>query len=371
MMLPEKNLSNNNNLNSTAEKKAPKSVCLLRLSALGDVTHMLPVIHRLQHRWPDTQLTWIIGKTEYKMVCDLPDIDFLVVDKKSDWGGVRSIIDALKGRRFDVLLHMQVSLRANLISSFVRAPRKIGYDRARSRDMHGIFINERIQAGNQEHVVDAFQRFLDTAGVPEHNLDWSLPVAPADAAWAENALKGRRSLLISPCSSHKLRNWSASRYAQVADYAAKQHGLQIVLCGGRSSFEREMGDEILSLMTEQAIDLIGKDTIKQLLALIQQAAILITPDSGPAHMAACYGTQVLGLYAASNPHRSGPYLSIDSTVNSYDLAAHKFLDKSTDQLRWGTKIEKLGVMDLILVEDVTSQLDKIMATMDSGQDTAS
>ncbi len=350
---------------STAATKVsvPARLCLLRLSALGDVTHILPVIHRLQRCWPTTRITWIIGKTEYKMVCDLPDIEFLLVDKKSGWGGIRSVISSLKGRQFDVLLHMQVSLRANLISSFVRAPRKIGFDRTRSREMHSIFINERIQAspGQGEHVVDAFQRFLDAAGVPESPLDWTLPVAPEDVAWAKHAVGERRSLLISPCSSHRLRNWSASGYAQVADYAAKQHGLQVVLCGGISRIEREMGDEILGLMTEQAIDLIGKDTIKRLLALIQQATAIITPDSGPAHMATCFGTPVLGLYAASNPDRSGPYLSRESVVDRYHEAALQILNKSSAQLRWGEKVEKPGAMELISVEDVYEKLDDILS----------
>lgn len=339
----------------------------MRLSALGDVTHMIPVIQRLQRHWPDTRLTWIIGKTEYKMVFDLPDIEFLVVDKKSAWGGIRSIITSLKGRKFDALLHMQVSLRANLVSCFVRAPRKIGYDRLRSRDMHGFFVNERIQesSGRGEHVVDAFQRFLDTLGVPESELDWSLPIASEDAAWAKNVLGERRSLLISPCSSHPLRNWSASRYALVADYAVRQHGLQVVLCGGISSIERAMGDEILSLMTEPAIDMIGKDTIKRLLALIQQATALVTPDSGPAHMASCFNTPVIGLYAASNPERSGPYLSREFTVDCYSLAAGKFLNKSVDDLRWGEKVEKPGAMDLISAEAVFEKLDRLIGVSDS------
>ena len=351
---------------SSTKESAPERLCLLRLSALGDVTHMLPVIHRLQRCWPTTRITWIIGKTEYKMVCDLPDIEFLVFDKKSGWGGFRSITKSLKGRKFDVLLHMQVSLRANMISTVVRAARKIGFDRARSRELHGAFVNERIKAspGQGEHVVDAFQRFLDTAGVPKSHLDWTLPVAPEDVAWARHALRERRSLLISPCSSHRLRNWTASRYAQVADYAAKQHGLQVVLCGGISSIEREMGDEILSLMNEPAIDLIGKDTIKRLLALIQQATAIITPDSGPAHMATCFGTPVLGLYAASNPERSGPYLSRGSVVDRYNVAALQFLNKSTDQLRWGEKVEKPGAMDLISVEDVYEKLDDILRNID-------
>ncbi len=360
----KKTLSDSTDLTIAADGQIPQSVCLLRLSALGDVTHMLPVVHRLQRGWPNTRITWIIGKPEYQMVCDLPDIEFLVLNKKAGWRGIRALRNSLKGRKFDVLLHMQLSLRANVISTFVQATKKIGFDHARSREMHGAFINARIQASTSkgEHVVDVFQRFLDAAGVPESQLDWTLPVASDDVTWAKQALGGRRSLIISPCSSHELRNWSAARYAQVADYAAKRHGLQIVLCGGLSSTERDMGDSILKLMTEKPIDLIGKDTIKRLLALIQQAVAIVSPDSGPAHMATCFGTPVLGLYAASNPERSGPYLSRELTVDRYNLAALKFLKKSSTQLRWGEKVEKPGAMDLISAEDVFEKLDKMLVS---------
>ena len=367
MESPDKKLPDTDSPTSTSKGSAPESLCLLRLSALGDVTHMLPVIHRLRHCWPDTRITWIIGKTEYQMVCDLPNIEFLIVDKKSGWGGIRSIIQTLKGRRFDVLLHMQVSFRANVISTFVRASRKIGFDRARSREMHGMFINERIQAspGRGEHVVDAFQRFLDAAGVPHSDMNWTIPVTPEDVTWAKHAIGEQRSLIISPCSSHRLRNWSASRYAKLADYAAKQHGLQIVLCGGISSIEREMGNEIVNLSTAPVIDLIGKDTIKRLLALIQQTTVIVSPDSGPAHMATCFGTPVLGLYAASNPERSGPYLSRESVVDRYNQAALQYLNKTPAQLRWGEKVEKPGAMDLITVEDVYEKLDYILSKVEN------
>ena len=125
-----------------------------------------------------------------------------------------------------------------------------------------------------------------------------------------------------------------------------------------------MGDEILSLMSEPVIDLIGKDTIKRLLALIQQATAIITPDSGPAHMATCFGTPVLGLYAASNPERSGPYLSRGTVVDRYNVATLQFLNKSADQLRSGEKVEKPGAMDLISVEHVYEKLDDILRDFD-------
>ncbi|MDE0411763.1 MAG: hypothetical protein OXI37_06075, partial [Gammaproteobacteria bacterium] len=102
------------------------------------------------------------------------------------------------------------------------------------------------------------------------------------------------------------------------------------------------------------------DTLKQFLALLQGADVIISPDSGPAHIATGLGTPVIGLYAASNPRRSGPYFSQQWCVDRYDEAAHVFKNKSENELKWGTKLEYRGVMDLIAVEDVTSKLQALV-----------
>ncbi|MGE5167555.1 MAG: glycosyltransferase family 9 protein, partial [Deltaproteobacteria bacterium] len=122
----------------------PQSLCLLRTSALGDVTHVVPLVRTLQGTWPQTRLTWIVGKLEHKLVGDIPGVEFIVFDKAAGWRGFAALRRQLTGRRFDVLLHLQVALRANLVSALVRADLRVGYDRARSRDLHGLFVNRRI-----------------------------------------------------------------------------------------------------------------------------------------------------------------------------------------------------------------------------------
>ena len=134
---------------------APRSICILRLSALGDATHVVPLVHTLRDAYPEAAITWIIGKLEARLVGDLPGVEFLVFDKGAGVAGFRSLATQLRGRRFDVLLQCQVALRANLLSALVRAQRRIGYDRARSKDLHGLFVGERITARSGVHVLDA------------------------------------------------------------------------------------------------------------------------------------------------------------------------------------------------------------------------
>jgi heptosyltransferase I len=339
--------------------RPPGSICILRLSALGDVTHVLPVIHRLRRGWPETRLTWIVGRFEHQMVRDLPEVEFIPFDKSSGWKGMTEVWTALRKRRFHALLHMQVALRANLVSALVRAPLRIGYDRSRSKDLHGVFVNRRIPPHPGQHVVEVFQSFLDELGVPGVELDWSIPVPEESREWAVERIGSRPAILISPCSSHPLRNWRPEFYAEIADYAAKRYGLQPVLCGGPGPAERDMGRAILERMRTPALDLIGKDTIKRMLALLSRARLLVSPDSGPAHMATCVGTPVIGLYAASNSRRSGPFLSRQWCVDEYDAAARKYLGRPASEIPWGTKIEKPGVMDLVKPASVKAMLDRL------------
>ena len=342
---------------------APRSLCLLRLSALGDVTHVLPLLHTLRSAWPEVAVTWVIGKGERRLLDGLPGVRFVEYDKKSGIKGMRALRRDL-GERFDVLLQLQVSARANLLSAFIPAKRRIGYDRSRSKDGHGLFINERIADRPGIHVLDAIGSFAEALGLQRDAVVWNLPVPDEAHAWARAQWPddGRRVLMISPCSSHALRNWRAERYAALADHATSR-GWRIVLCGGRSALERTTGDAIVGAMAQRdgVLDLIGKDTLKQLPALLARADLLATPDSGPMHIANAMGTRVLGLHAATNPHRSGPYSDRRFCVDRYDDAARRYRGRPAAELKWGTRIEADGVMDLVTVDDAVAAFERYRA----------
>jgi heptosyltransferase I len=114
-------------------------------------------------------------------------------------------------------------------------------------------------------------------------------------------------------------------------------------------------------MHNRAQNLIGKDTINQSVALLQQATVVVSPDSGPAHLASAVGTPVIGLYAATPSKRSGPYNSLELCVDQYAEASRKFRYKEPGELRWGQRIEFPGVMDLIKPDDVAGKLDDFMS----------
>ncbi len=338
------------------------SICILRLSAIGDATHVIPVVLSLQEQVPGIKITWIIGKIEAKLVGDLPGVEFIVFDKKAGWRGYRALRQTLKGRRFDALLHMQVAFRANLAAALIPARIKIGYDQDRSKDLHGLFINRRIAPVRQQHVRDCLASFLEPLGLEPAAPRWEIPLSDSDHEFARSHLAtDRRNLVISPCASHILRNWPAERYAKLADHAARQHGMKVILVGSPAPFEAEYCADIEKNTQEPVHNICGQDTLKQLTALLQRADLVVAPDTGPAHIASAMGTDVLGLFAASNPNRSGPYNSLKWCVNRYPEALEKFTGKTVDQARWGTKAEFEGAMELITVKDATDTLDRWVA----------
>lgn len=335
----------------------PASICLLRTSAIGDVTHVVPLLRTFQQAWPQASLTWIIGKLERKLVGDLPGVEFVTFDKAAGWSGMRAVRTALRGHRFDALLQMQVAMRSNLLSLGISARRRVGYDRTRAKDLHGLVINERIPARSGEHVLDAIGSFCEPLGLKQTNVRWDIPIPDEAHAWAAAQLPGDTpTLLVSPMSSHALRNWRTQRYAAVMDHVASR-GWRVALIGGPSAAERTMADAVLAACRHQPLDLTGKDTLKRLMALFTRAQLLLGPDSGPMHMANSVGTRVLGLHAASNPDRSGPYSDRRWCVNKYDAAARKYLNRPASELAWGSKIERPGVMDLIEVDEVIDRYE--------------
>lgn len=340
---------------------APVSICLLRLSALGDVCHCIATVRAVQRQSPDVRLTWIIGKGEYRLVADLPGVEFIVFDKRGGMRELLNLVRQLAGRRFDVLLHAQVSLRANMIAALVRADRRIGFDAARAREGHGLVINERIPAVALQHQAEALLSFASALGADTDGVDRAPPIREEDRQFArDHQPRTRRAVLISPCSSHAARNWSPAGYAEVGDWVIETTGRPVILVGGRSEAEKRTGEAIEAAMRHEPVNLIGRDKLGQSLAMLERAACLVAPDSGPVHFAAVLGTPVVGLYASTWSRRSGPLGSLEHCIDRFPEACRKYLGREPEQVKWGKRIEKPGVMNLVEREMVIARLQNVL-----------
>lgn len=347
--------------------KTLTEICILRLSAIGDVCHAVAAVQAIQRHYPEARLTWIIGKIEYSLLKDLPGVRFIVFDKSRGKAAFSQLKQDLDDQHFDVLLHMQVALRANLAARLVKAKRKIGYDWQRAKELHTLFTNERIKAQTQAHVLESFFAFAEKIGVPEtakHQLSWDIPVSEADLAFANKHIPaGQKTLIIAASASKAERNWTVEGYAAMADYAAEQ-GFQVVLCGGPAEHEKKLAHTIEKNAATEITNLVGQTSLKQLLALLKAASMVIAPDTGPAHMAVTQHTPVIGLYAHSNPKRTGPYLYQDYVVEVYHASLLKQFHKTDHQLPWGTRAKGKKLMQGISIDAVKTQFDRLCQDFD-------
>lgn len=340
------------------ELKNVKHIAMLRLSALGDVTLMVPTVRAIQRHFPHSRITWIISKETYPLVKDLSGVEFIVVAKPKSIKTYWRLRQQLKHYRFDVLLAAQASLRANLMYAFINAPIKIGFDSQRSRDGHGLFINKRIDF-QQEHLLDSFMRFAKALGVKDCAVEWDLPIELDHHNWAKKQLSVHTGhwVAINPAASKMERNWLCDRYVTVIERLVNEWQMNVVLTGGSSDNEKNLASQIIELSRVECLNLVGQTSMKQLAAILSVVEILISPDTGPLHIASAMGTPVIGLYAVASPELSGPYRSQSLVVNKYPQAVREILQQDPHKVAWGTRVHDRRAMALIEVDEVLAKFE--------------
>ncbi|MFT4058560.1 MAG: glycosyltransferase family 9 protein [Legionella sp.] len=335
------------------------SICIVRLSALGDVLMAVPLIRTLQASLPKTKLTWIISRPAYDLVEGMDGVEFIVIDKPQRMIDYWHFKRQLSGRIFDVLLAPQASLRTNFLYPLIKAKRKIGYDDRRANDGHRWFVHERIAPG-LEHTLDGFLKFAHALGINKRVIRWDLPISAADYQWAEQHLPKDDApiLIINPAASKPERSWPVERYIEVLQLARKQWHVQVVITGGPGEFDKQLAEQIIHAVP--ATNLTGKTRPKQLLALISKATVVLCPDTGPSHMATAVNTPVIALHAVTNPLISGPYLFPHLVVNRYPEAAEKILGSASLEKVWGEHVHGDESMKLITVDEVMEKLAQVL-----------
>jgi len=340
-----------------ADFSAIRSLCLLRLSAIGDVCHAVAMVQAIQKQYPDLSITWIIGKVEYQLLKHLPGIQFVIFDKSKGWRSYIQLRRDLQGQRFDVLLHMQVALRATIASLMIKARIRVGFDKARAKEGQWLVTNHAVEPLATPHVLDGFMGFAKAIGVEDLTPSWNIPVPQADTDFAKQLVGDDKVMVICAAASKAERNWLPERYAAVADYAITQ-GFRVMLCGGPTVLEKNLADVIQSHSQQPLDNQVGKTSLTQLLAVLKQAKLVLAPDTGPLHMAVTQGTPVIGLYAHSNPGRTGPYLYRQYTVSVYPQVIAKQFDAP---VKWGTRAKGEHLMVMIEVDQVISAFKQLCA----------
>ncbi|OEE74580.1 glycosyl transferase [Enterovibrio norvegicus FF-162] len=338
----------------------PTSLCILRLSAIGDVCNAIAAVQAIQAQWPETHITWIAGKAEAALLTPLlPDVEVIAFDKKLGFKGMKTVWKALKGKRFDALLHMQSAIRASLLSVGIKACYTLGFDKVRASDLQSWFTNIKVPSPQSLHVLDGFMAFTETLGLAPQTPTWSLPISDNDAAWAQSQMSDKPTLIVAPAASKAFKNWTAEGYAGVIEHAIEK-GFDVILAGGPGKIEIELGQAIEQKLTHPVKNLIGKTTLLQLLSLEKEAALVLAPDSGPAHLANAVNTPVIGLYAHHNPARTGPYNWRQYVVSAYDEAIKAETGQLASKVSWRTRVKDPDAMQRITIDHVIARFDEVV-----------
>lgn len=340
----------------------PTSICLLRLSAIGDCCHAISLVQKIQQHWPQTKITWVIGKIEAQLISAIPnleDVELIVFDKKQGKKAYKQLKLDLKNRTFDALLHLQANFRANLVSLCIPAKKRIGFGFKRARELQWLFTNIKAPISSGEHVAEGFMDFATALGIPTSKPNWQIDIPKEQLEWALEHKDGRPLLVLCPAASKAERNWTTEGYAALIEHAHNK-GMQVILVGSPAPMEIELAKEISQRTSFVDENLVGKTSLSQLLALIKVANLVVAPDTGPAHMATIVGTPVLGLYAAQTPSRTGPYHYKDVAVSVYDEALLAETGKTANQVPWRTRVKNREAMSLIKSERVIAAFDKLI-----------
>ncbi|MEZ9666686.1 glycosyltransferase family 9 protein [Vibrio breoganii] len=343
----------------TLFKSAPKSLCVLRLSAIGDVCNTIAVVQSIQQQWPETQITWVTGKIEAQLLKSISGIEVIVFDKSRGWKAYTHLWKQLKGQRFDALLHMQYAIRASVATLGIKARYKLGFDNVRSQDFQTFFTNVKVPSPDSMHVLDGLRAFASELGVQNTSPVWNLQYLKSDLDWANNYLQAKkRNLVIVPAASKDYKNWTVSGYAKVVEHAYR-NGWNILLAGSPAKNEVELAERLEDALSIPVTNLVGKSSLLQLLALLDKTDLVIAPDTGPTHMANAMNTPVIGLYAHHNPERTGPYQFREYVVSVYAEAIQKETNCSLDELSWRSRVKDKDAMQQIAADDVIAMFDKI------------
>lgn len=339
---------------------APSSLCILRLSAIGDVCNTIATVQAIQKQWPDTHITWITGKLEAQLLQAIDGVEVIVFDKKAGLDGYKSLWKQLKGHKFDALLHMQYAIRASVATLGIKAKYKLGFSYDRSQDFQTLFTNVKVPSPSSLHVADGLMAFAHQIGVPQSELTWSLSYSEQDANWAEAKLQtGKPNLLLVPGASKAYKNWNAEGYVDVINHA-REKGWNVILAGSPAKVEVDLAERIQSLLAKPCLNLVGESSIMQMLALIDKVEMVIAPDTGPAHMASAMQTPIIGLYAHHNPVRVGPYNYLKYAVSVYEETIFAETGKTSQELSWRTRAKDEKAMDRITSDRVMTMFDQVV-----------
>jgi lipopolysaccharide heptosyltransferase I len=322
--------------------KPDPRILLVKLGAVGDLAHTLPALHSLRRSFPGAYIAWIAEAKSIDLIAEHSELDEVILfDRKRfsylgrrPWFWGKLIIESirfarqLRQRKFDIAIDCQTLFKSGLITFLSGAPLRIGFDRW--RELNRLFTNKRIPAdGSNIHATNQYLALVESAGA-EKQCDWVAPsfndeIRKRIDSWiGQNVGEGSLLIGINPGASWPTKLWPPDSFAEAGRILARQTGVRLVIVWGPG--EERVAGQIAEEIGEAAL-LAPPTTLRELAYLLSRCDLLISSDTGPAHIAVAVKTPVVAVYGPSNPIRNGPFdersIVVRADIDCLDCWKHK------------------------------------------------
>jgi heptosyltransferase-1 len=301
----------------------PESILIVKLSAIGDVVHTLPLLEVLRKNFPKARIDWVVEEEAGQIILGHPMIDHVLVSHRKTWQkSVRkpkeratalremiAFIRKLRAYKYDLVIDLHGLFKSGILTGLSRAKRKIGF--TGGREGSSLFLTERPYCVNyDQHALDRYLKTIDHLGYSKFSWKGEIPVRQYDKDTIEsfiidNDLQNEKIVAFNPMARWKTKLWQPERFSILADRVQSRLNGKVVFTGSRQ--DRVVIDEIVRGMKTTPLDLAGRTNLKALAYFYSQCYLLITTDTGPMHMAAAMGCPVVALFGPTAPWRTGPY----------------------------------------------------------------
>jgi len=330
---------------------------LVRLGALGDIVHAIPVAAALRRAFPSARIDWLVSAKHRELLDLVPVIDrrLAIRDRGEAAGGapLMAAIGELRRNGYDVVFDLQGLLKSAVLARLSGAPRVVGFSSAYLRErLARPFYTEvydpggggMYDPGERSHVVQMNLGLLTAIGLTVARAEFPIDCVDTEIARAMRERAGNRYALVNPGAAWPNKRWLPARYGTVARVIEERHGLKTIVSWGPG--EEALAEEVVRESAGAAL-LAPRTSIADLLALIRGAALMISGDTGPTHVAAALGTPIVGIYGPTRPSRNGPWAPGDITISRDAVCRCHHLRRCTRDRMCLLDVEAAEVLDAV------------------------
>jgi heptosyltransferase-1 len=301
------------------------NILLVRLGALGDIVHAIPVAAALRRAYPSARIDWLVSEKHREILDLVPVIDRPVTinDRGPAAGTIQMLaaIRELRRKHYDLTIDLQGLIKSALLARFSGAPRVLGFNRTYAREFlassfytevhdpggNGMFVPSEIR-----HVVEINLSLLEPLGIAAAAPEFPLDSGDSAVARAMLEQTGGRYALLNPGAAWPNKRWPPARLAAVSASIHRRHNLRSVVLWGPG--ERALAEEVVAGAGGAAV-LSPRTSIADIVALARHASVMVSGDTGPTHIGSAVGAPIVGIYGPTRPERNGPWLPDDQTVS--------------------------------------------------------